>query len=94
MKEFIIDEFTAKSMSTTFARKEYGMNIKVIEITEEERKVIVKFENNHEAAFYKFGLDAYSVVSDELPKSILKELKADVESFFRGEKTIKQLKET
>jgi hypothetical protein len=90
MKEFEIDEFTEKSINTTFARKK--KEIKVIEITEEERKITVKFENSHEAIFYKFGLDIYSVVSDDLRKSVIKELKRDVESFFRGEKELKQLK--
>jgi benzoyl-CoA reductase/2-hydroxyglutaryl-CoA dehydratase subunit BcrC/BadD/HgdB len=92
MEEFIIDEFTAKSVNTVFAREK--KEIKVIEIIEEERKVTVKFENNHEAIFYKFGLDIYSVVSDDLRKSVIKELKADVESFFAAKISLEKLKET
>jgi UDP-galactopyranose mutase len=93
MKEFIIDEFTAKSVNTVFARKK--KEIKVIEITEEEeKKITVKFENSHEAIFYKFGLDIYSVVSDDLRKSVIKELKADVKSFFAAKISLEKLKET
>lgn len=68
--------------------------LKVSKITtdSENKCISLLFSNGEYANLHKFGYSIYSIVSDNVLKSSLSEIKEDCLQFFRGKKDINQIK--